>query len=628
MKIYELLAEAVYDNLANALKRARPDKSAEIDAELVWAKNSLRRPDRINWYMLVVKNYFNNTVDQVQGNYNFTSLDQLHNDLVHYYGYNVPAIEAYAYKSQNIGELIGALDQLLKKHEEAERNRPKPVTPQTGDHVLFDFGGGVQWWWVDRGYCSDEGRSGRHCGNVVGQHKKNQRLLSLRKDGHVLLTFVLERNGALGEMKARGNQKPAEKYHPQIIRLLMWDRITGIEGMGYAPDANFSMFDLSEKNLAYMDANKPKLIADQCRVAPIEILRAPESIQKKYQQYITDPAIKSLIGNKSLDGWGSAVKNSPNLIIYAPHDMPGFENQLLNYLANSDDASILLKTPNSIARNPELLNKILQVNGILIAGVNPSVRGYQNLCRTAVQSNGNALQYVPEELRDREICLTAVKQYGSALQYVPEELRDRDMCLVAVKQNGYALTYVPEELRDRDMCLTAGKQYGGALQYVPKELRDRDMCLTAVQSDGSALGYVPRELRDPDICRAAVKSYGYALTYVPKELRDRDMCLVAVKQNGYALTYVPEEFQDRDMCLTAVQSDGEALQYVPEELRDHEMYLTAVANYSPALWGVPVELRDLEMCLAVLQDPDVETDIIDAVPEEIQDEFLQHAGWD
>ena len=82
------------------------------------------------------------------------------------------------------------------------------------------------------------------------------------------------------------------------------------------------------------------------------------------------------------------------------------------------------------------------------------------------------------------------------------------------------------------------------------------------------------------------------------------------------------------MCLTAVQSDGEALQYVPEELRDHEMYLTAVANYSPALWGVPVELRDLEMCLAVLQDPDVETDIIDAVPEEIQDEFLQHAGWD
>ena len=38
--------------------------------------------------------------------------------------------------------------------------------------------------------------------------------------------------------------------------------------------------------------------------------------------------------------------------------------------------------------------------------------------------NGDALRYVPKELRTREVCLEAVKQDGDALEYVPEELRE------------------------------------------------------------------------------------------------------------------------------------------------------------------------------------------------------------
>jgi len=63
------------------------------------------------------------------------------------------------------------------------------------------------------------------------------------------------------------------------------------------------------------------------------------------------------------------------------------------------------------------------------------------------KSSWYALDYVPEELRDREMCLEAVKSDGSALRYVPGELCDREICLEAVKRDGYALGYVPEELR-------------------------------------------------------------------------------------------------------------------------------------------------------------------------------------
>jgi hypothetical protein len=43
----------------------------------------------------------------------------------------------------------------------------------------------------------------------------------------------------------------------------------------------------------------------------------------------------------------------------------------------------------------------------------------------AVKQNGNALYYVPEELRDYNICIAAVKQNGEALEFVPKELRLR-----------------------------------------------------------------------------------------------------------------------------------------------------------------------------------------------------------
>ena len=646
MRFHELLTEAVYHNLANALKRALPDKSAEIDAELAWAEQSLKRPDRINWYMLVVKNYFNNTLQQVQGNYDFTSLDQLHHDLIHFYGFNAPSIEAYAYKSQNIGELIGALDQLLKKHEEAERNKPKPVTPQTGDHVLFDFGGGVQWWFVDRGYCRDEGRSGKHCGNVVGQRKTDQRLLSLRKDGHVLLTFVLEPDGALGEMKARGNQKPAEKYHPQIIRLLMWDQVKGISGMGYLPDANFSMFDLSEKNLAYMDAHKPKLIADQCRITPIEILRAPESIQEKYRQHIMNPAIQRLVDDSSTDNWDDAVAWDPDLILYAPHDIPGFEKRLLKYCSNAK-RDILLKAPNSIARNPELLNKIVAEDGYLIAGVNPSVRGYPELCKTAVANEPDAIKVIPEESRNKDLYLSIVKRNGMQLYWmVPDKFKDTEMCLAAVHENGKALEYVPAEIIDRNICLTAIKSRSGILQLVPKKLRDSEICMIAIKAESWDINYVPDDILDKKMCWTAIKNDAdtlsqisdhmidpemcqfaverkASLNYVPEQLRDRKLCMTAVSLNGHQLHWVPKEFQDRDMCMTAVKQSGYALGYVPEQLRDRAMCWTAVKMDRRSLEYVPEKLRDRSMCMAAVKQ---DGHAIRYVPKQLRDRDLYIAA--
>jgi len=623
MKLLEILAEAKYDNVAAAIKRAHPDLASAVDAELAWAKSALERPDRINWYMLIVKNYFNNTLDQVLGDYRFTNLDQLHNDLVHFYGYNVPAIERYVYNQQTISEILSALDRELKKYQEAERNRPRPVTPRTGDHVLFDFGSGIQWWFVDRGYCPDEGRSGQHCGNVVGQHKKDQRMLSLRKDGNVLLTFVLEPNNTLGEMKARGNQKPAARYHPYIAKLLMWDRITGITGQGYLPDANFSMFDLSANDLAFFDQNKPRLIVDQCRVTPTEILRAPVSIQTKYQQYIENRSIRKLLSDSSIDNWVRCLVDDPQLILYAPHDIPNFEYWLLDYCKKVSFPGLLLKAPNSIARNPDLLNKIIQVAPEMIAGVNPSVPGFRELCLKAVRKEGNVLRYVPKALRDELMCLTAIQSAATVavvMKSVPDQIKDsNDILMAAVSADGMELEHViPVKKRTPALCLAAVQNKGVALVHVPNKFRVRDMCMAAVEQDGQALVYVPEELQDHALLLAAVGSYGRALGLVPFEKRNKEVCMAAVRNDGNALEYVPNSVKNRTICLVAVQQDGWALRHVPDQYRDYQMCLAAVKQDGQALRAVPTPLKDRDLCLAAIRQ---DSTAIYYVPDVIKKKF-------
>lgn len=135
------------------------------------------------------------------------------------------------------------------------------VRLQPGDRIVIDYGK-YAWVKLDREYCDDEGTAMGHCGNSNAE--SGDRILSFRtkissKKQKPHLTFILDKNGYLGEMKGHSNNKPDKKYHPYIIDLLKRDFVRGIKGGGYLPENNFSMFDLEEeKRLALIEQN-PRL---------------------------------------------------------------------------------------------------------------------------------------------------------------------------------------------------------------------------------------------------------------------------------------------------------------------------------------------------------------------------------
>jgi hypothetical protein len=159
--------------------------------------------------------------------------------------------------------LPSELFQRLERAEnEWKQKQEEELEMEPDDQIVIDYGK-YAWVKLDREYCELEGRAMGHCGNT-GTPQAGDRILSFRTkvDGgkqRPHLTFILDKNGLLGEMKGRGNDKPSEKYHPYIIDLLKQDFVKGIKGGGYMPENNFDLSDLDEQTREQLMDQKPEL---------------------------------------------------------------------------------------------------------------------------------------------------------------------------------------------------------------------------------------------------------------------------------------------------------------------------------------------------------------------------------
>jgi len=156
--------------------------------------------------------------------------------------------------------------ELIRRLQEAEeewgKKQAQELEPEPDDQIVIDYGK-YAWVKLDREYCETEGKAMEHCGNM-GNPEEGDRILSFRsKVGETKqkphLTFILDKNNYLGEMKGRRNQKPDDKYHPYIIDLLQKDFVKGIKGGGYLSQNNFSMYDLDEDQRKALVDQKPPL---------------------------------------------------------------------------------------------------------------------------------------------------------------------------------------------------------------------------------------------------------------------------------------------------------------------------------------------------------------------------------
>jgi hypothetical protein len=550
---YLFLNEAVYDTKIASLKKKFPESIPDIDTQVTWAKSIFKTPGQINWWCNFFGDYLENKLTTKQlGDYQFNSIDKLQTDISHYFGFNYQPILTFVFDNKTVNQILTDLHNLENQYKQ-KQEKDTPVPIKEGDYKLYEFPDGTAWWYVNRAYCEDEAKSGKHCGNVVGKHKPTQRILSLRnKAGNVILTFIYEPDGTLGEMKAKGNQKPTEKYHQHIYTLLMGNKlpIKGITGMGYLPEMNFSVFDFDEGTLKDIFNNKPNLIKTQLQVTPNDLLVSPVWIRQdpEYQRIAFNklPGLQHLIDKDGTiksdnDSWEEALTNNEQLIFYAPDTVYEYYERILHRIENHP-RDLLLAT-DKLRKDFKFLCHAIGANDEVLGYIVPTTPRYNDLCKFAVTRNGYSLESIPEELRNKQLCELAVSKKGMALEHVPKQLQTMEMCELAIKQNHYAMTYVPPLLRNEHLYLLSLKVHNLDLRYVPNELKTEKFCLAAIEINSSNINFVPGSIINEKLCLAAVTRDGTALKLIPDELRNEDICLAAVRQNKRALVFVPKSLK-------------------------------------------------------------------------------------
>jgi len=209
--------------------------------------------------------------------------------LDHYLSLPIPEIQRYNYANKDWRDVR---DDFKRFEDEWKKSRVQwiDITDELREESItpiITYKNGYAWFDLSRPYCEFEGDAMGHCGNSAS-YSSDDTVLSYRAikkiSGRTLarpsLTFILNGDGYLGEMKGRANEKPKEKYHEAIVDLLLRKVntssrdenkreffIKGLRGGGYLPESNFSINDLNEtlKNKLY--SQRPEFMPFSERMA-------------------------------------------------------------------------------------------------------------------------------------------------------------------------------------------------------------------------------------------------------------------------------------------------------------------------------------------------------------------------
>ena len=274
--------------------QANPRTQEPIMRKIEWARRVLGREDRIVWYLRLVQSKlyseFTNWGDLASSNEqniaksaekkldqiakkmgidrnslaNFSeNLEAYEQQFTHSLSMPIANIQRYVWDNQRPDQIIDAFKQAEDDWRE-DQDRTVPEDPDA--EVVMDFGDGYAWYNLNKAYCSKEADAMGHCGNSP-RSSSNDHIISLRRRQTIsgeeiltpVLTFILRNDGQLTEMKGRGNEKPAARYHKYIVPLLRSDVVEGITGGGYMPESNFSLNDLEDEVADELRDEKPGL---------------------------------------------------------------------------------------------------------------------------------------------------------------------------------------------------------------------------------------------------------------------------------------------------------------------------------------------------------------------------------
>jgi hypothetical protein len=295
----EFLLEAVnyeqmFEGMFNVFEGDNQNKVKQaIHKEIKKAKATLKKQDRVTWYLKVLKKtiidvldtefdkdknrlyttglgvfdfdddeerqrtkerfekYFKKEIKKLNDisiENSIQSVQQTLPRLEHYLSLPIGGIQNYSWKTQSIDDVLSEFERLER---EWKKDSKELIPVDEDDEIIMKMG---DYYWVDleKAYCSKEGDAMGHCGNSPrsGENDTIYSLRQLKKFGnkkywHPHVTVTLDEDLMVWEVKGRGNDKPADKYIPYVVELFSNGKYVKGQrtGVGYLPENNLYFED-------------------------------------------------------------------------------------------------------------------------------------------------------------------------------------------------------------------------------------------------------------------------------------------------------------------------------------------------------------------------------------------------
>jgi len=128
-----------------------------------------------------------------------------------------------------------------------------------------------------------------------------------------------------------------------------------------------------------------------------------------------------------------------------------------------------------------------------------------NLCELSVKKNPKNIYWVKKEVQTYEMALLSVNVCGLYLEYIRDDLIDRNLISIAIKNNGKAIKFVSNNSNlEREDWIIAIKSNPYSIIY-SKNI-DNDLYLLAIKTNPKILQIIDDEIKTEEMCILAIEN--------------------------------------------------------------------------------------------------------------------------
>ena len=235
----------------------------------------------------------------------------------------------------------------------------------------------------------------------------------------------------------------------------------------------------------------------------------------------------------------------------------------------------------------------------------------------------NNLKDIPKSSQTLDLLIKVCEKDGNALRYASKRLITPRLCEIAVNQNGEALAFVPDNVfenvikygRDEDWAIklynSALKTDGRALRFIPDELIDEKIVKHAIEVESGKdytwgtypIAYVPKKYRTHEINVLSVTCSPFSIKDISDMRKDyAELAQIAVSKNGAAIEYISKKYLSKDLYIIAVNNNSEAIKFLPQEYITKEISENCFSNNYELFSYIPAQYITEKMCIQLIKE--------------------------